>query len=192
MKTRLFVAAFMVSLLLLGSCTSIKVVSDHDSSVDFTKFQTFEYHGWAEESNKLLTEFDQRRVENAFAGEFAKRGLKLVEENGDLIVTLYIVTEEKTKTTASTTTMGMGGYGSYYGYGPRYGWGPSMTSSYTTFDEYDYKVGTLVVDVYDANEKKLVWESSGSGTIQDNPNNREERIKIAVSKIMAKYPEPAE
>jgi uncharacterized protein DUF4136 len=182
----LFTLTILVSMI---SCSSIKVLSDKDDSVDFTKYKTYQYYGWAEESNKLLTRFDQERIEAAFGEELDKRGLSHVEENGDLIITLYIVTEKKTKTTANTTTMGgFYGYGGYYGFGPAYGWGPA--SSHTTYNEYDYTVGTLIIDVYDATDKKLVWESVAKGTINENTKGREERIQKVVAQIMDEYPVP--
>ncbi len=181
----LFVASALG--LALSSCSSTKIYSDVDPSVDFTKYKTFEYYGWAKESDKLLNDLDKDRIEKAFGEEFAKRGLKYVKEGGDLIVTLFIVTENKTATTATTTHMGMG-YGGYYGYGPAYGWGPSMSTAHTTFNEYEYTVGTLVVDVYDAKNKKLIWEGVAQGTIDENPRGREENIKKVAAQIMARYP----
>ena len=44
--------------LIVVSCSSVKVVSDVDPSVDWTKYKTFSYYGWAEESNKILNRFD--------------------------------------------------------------------------------------------------------------------------------------
>ncbi len=175
----------------ISSCSSIKVVSDMDQTVDFTKFKTFEYYGWAEESDKLLNRFDKERIEGAFGDEFRKRGMTYTESGGDVIITLFIVTEQKTKTTATTTGMGgmYGGYGGYYGYGPGYGWGGGMST--TTYSDYDYAVGTLVIDMYDAKKKQLIWEASGSGTIKENPKGREERIKNVAMLIMKKYPVPA-
>ncbi len=176
---------------LVSACSSVKVTTDYDKSVDFSKFKTFEYFGWAQESDKILNRFDKERIEKAFGEEFKKRGLQYVESNGDLIVTLYIVVEQKTQTTAHTTNTGMGyGYGGYYGYGPSYGWGPSMGmgSSNTTYSDYDYVVGTLVIDVYDAKAKQLVWESVGTKTVDDNPNTRDENIPRAVAAIMKPYP----
>jgi hypothetical protein len=179
---------------LFNACSGIKVITDYDKTVDFSKYKTFEYYGWSQDSDKLLNRFDKERIEKAFGDEFTKRGLKYVESGGDLIVTLFIVTEQKEQTTATTTGMGGGygygyGYGGYYGYGPGYGWGGM---SHTTYNTYDYTVGTLVVDVYDATEKKLIWESSGEGTINENPKGKDERIPTAIEKIMKPYPvEPA-
>ena len=173
---------------LVSACSSVKVTTDYDKSVDFSKFKTFEYFGWAQESDKILNRFDKERIENAFGEEFKKRGMQYVKSNGDLIVTLYIVTEQKTQTTAHTTNTGMGyGYGGYYGYGPGYGWG-GMGHSTTTFSDYDYVVGTLVIDVYDAKAKQLIWESVGTKTVDDNPNTRDENIPRAVAAIMKPYP----
>jgi len=120
----------LISIIIMGGCTSLKVTSDYDKSIDFSKHKSFEYYGWAEESDQLLNRFDKERIEKAFGDEFRKRGMEYVESGGDLIVTLFIVTEQKSQTTATTTGVGGGyggyGYGGYYGYGPGYGWGPSM------------------------------------------------------------------
>lgn len=179
----------------LVSCSTIKYTVDFDGSADFPSYKSYQFYGWAEESNKIINSIDQDRIESAFGAELNERGLEFVEENGDLIITLYIITQEKTQKTANTTsTGGMGGsyygYGGYYGHGPAYGWGP--TSSHTTYSEYDYTVGTLIIDVYDAKDKKLVWESISKGTINEKTKGREERIKSTVGKMMLKYPvEPA-
>ncbi len=178
----------LVSTLVLASCGSITVVSDVDKSVDFTQFKTLTYHGWADNSDKLLTDLDKRRIENAFQDEFAKRGVTVVPEGGDIIVALYIVTEEKTETTANTTNMGgyYGGYGGYYGYGPGWGYGTGMST--TTYSQHDYLVGTLAVSVYNPKTEKLIWEGIGKGTIKENPKGREERANAAAKKIMYSYP----
>jgi hypothetical protein len=125
-------------------------------------------------------------VEDAFGYEFARRGLTYVESGGDLVVTLFFVVQDKTSVTYDTDHYGGGYYGGYYGYGPGWGWGP--TYSTTTVREYNYKVGTLVVDVYDRKSEQLVWESIGQGTIDDNPRNREKNIPKAVAQIMEPYP----
>ena len=179
--------AVILSLLFLGACNTVSLVSDYDKSVDFTKFRTVSYYGWADNSAKLRSPFDKERIEKAFGAEFAKRNLTYVDKGGDLTVALFIHTEDRQQTTATTT--GMGGYGGYWGYGPGWGWGPSVST--TTVNTYNYKVGTLVCDVFDAGAEKLIWESSASGEIDDNPNTREERISKVVAQIMERYPVPA-
>jgi len=190
MKKILLIAS--VALFML-SCSSVKVISDFDKNVDFTQYKSLEYYGWADDSDKILNRFDKERIEKAFAAEFRSRDIEIIESGGDLIVTLYIVAEQKTETTAYTSGMGggYGGYGGYYGYGPGYGWGGGYST--TTYNDYDYVVGTLLVSVYDAAKKELIWESRGEGTVDEDPNNSEEKIAKTVAQIMYEYPiKPAE
>ena len=194
-KNKITTLIILVSIVIMGGCSSLKVTSDYDKTIDFTKFKTFEYYGWADESDQLLNRFDKERIEKAFGAEFKSRGLEYVESGGDLIVTLYIVAEQKTSTTAHTSSVGMGGaygygYGGYYGYGPSYGWGSGMGMGHstTTYSESDYVVGTLIIDVYDEANKQLIWESIGKGNVNENPDGRDESVPKTVAKIMKPYP----
>jgi len=189
MKTKLFnISLLMVGMIfLLASCSSsVKIHTDYDRSVDFSKYRSFEYYGWADGSDKILNDLDKKRIQNAFADELYKRGMGYVAKDGDMVIALYIVTEEKTQTTATTTSMG-GGYGGYYGYGPGYGYGSGYSSTYV--NTYEYKVGTLIISVYDKAKEELIWESSGVGEISD-PGKREKSIPYVISKIMKEYPVP--
>ncbi len=188
MKKNVFLTIGVAGLILLNSCSSLKVYSDVDSTVDFTKYKTLEYYGWSEESDKLLSTLDKDRLETAFGEEFKKRGFEIVESGGDMIVTLFIVVEQKTSATATTTSMG-GYYGGYYGYGPGYGWGGGHST--TSIQEYDYNVGTLVCDVFDKKDEKLIWEGIGTGEINENPKNRDKNIPKTVQAIMSKFPVPS-
>jgi hypothetical protein len=188
---------FLLSGIMLFSCNTIKVTTDVDASIDFTAFKTLEYYGWADNSDKILNSLEKDRIEKAFGTEFQNRGMSLAAKGeGDIIVSLYIVSEKKTETVANTSTTytgGMGrygvrGYGGYYGYGPRYGWGGSYASSTTTYSDREYNVGTLIVSVYDAKKKELIWESVGTKTVDDNPKTPDKNIAKAASKIMNEYP----
>jgi hypothetical protein len=192
-KQNIFYASILgVIFLILNSCSSIKVTSDYDPTVDFSQYETYEFYGWAEESDKLINDFDKRRIQSAFANEFAKRGLKYqAVGEGDLVVTLFIVIDQKQEQRANTTHMGggYGGYyGGYYGYGPGWGWGPSYST--TTISTYEYEVGTLVCDVYDKKEQKLIWEGIGRGTVDESSASRDKGIPKAAAAIMATFPLP--
>jgi hypothetical protein len=193
MKNKVLVNLLLMGaiMVLLSACSSLKITADFDKSVDFTKYKTFEYYGWAKESDKVLNGLDKVRIEDAFAKEFFSRDLKLVESDGDLIVTLFIVVEQKTEQQAETTHMG-GGYGGYYGgrygYGPGWGWGGGYST--TTVREYNYAVGTLVCDVFDKKSEKLIWEGIASKTIDSDPNTRDKKIPEVVRRLMLKYPVP--
>lgn len=165
--------------IIVSSCTSMRVTSDYDKTVDFTQHKTYSFLGWQDNSDKLLNRLDRDRWEKAFAEQFDKRGYQYVKDGGDIVVSLFLVVDEKTGKTAYTTHVG-----GAYGY--RWGWG--MGTSYTTVEEYEYEVGTLVVDVFDGQTKDLIWQGVGSDTVIDNPKERERKIPYFARNVMYKYP----
>lgn len=185
---RKFNYLWLLSIIISGACSSLTVKSDYDKEADFTKYKTFEYYGWTEDSDKILNRFDKERIEKAFGEEFSKRGLEYVKGNGDIVVSLFIIAEQKTSTTAHTNHYNMGGYG-YGGFGYYGGYGGvGMGSSTTTYSEQDYTVGTLVVDVFDKAEKKLIWQSIGQKTVDENPQTAEKNMPRVAASIMKSFP----
>ena len=176
------------TVIFLSSCSSTKFYADYDKSVDFSKFKTLEYYGWAKGSSYRLNDFDKERIEQAFAREFRKRGIDIVPKGsgGDLIASLYIVTQDKTSYTATTVTTGHYGCAGFYGYGPGWGWGPGVSMS--TVHPVEYKTGTLICSVYDAKNKQLIWEGTINGVIQDDADRRAQNISRMVSYLMRKFP----
>ena len=51
-------------------------------------------------------------------------------------------------------------------------------------------MGTLIIDVFDAAERELVWRGSGEGRVNQarSPEDRQERIDDAVRKILRDFP----
>ena len=188
-------AYIMMAALLAGACGSgVKVTSDYDKTVDFSKYKTLEYFGWAENSDQILTQFDKERIESAFAREFNNRGWNVVESGGDAVVSLFIVVDKKTSYSTYTDHYNTGMYGGMYapryGYGYGYGapYGSGFGTSTSTTVENNYLVGTLIVDVFDANTKNHIWQGIGKKTISENTSKREERINTAVAEIMKAFP----
>lgn len=187
MKSLFRILPVLMIAVIISACSSIKVTTDYDKTVDFTQIKTFEYYGWAAESDKLLNSLEKERIERAFGDELRSRGMEYVESGGDVIIALFVMTQNKTQYNATTTGMG---YGGHYGYGPGYGWGPGMgmSMSTTTVNEYNYTVGTLVIDMYHPGTEQLIFESIGSGTVDDNPQTREKKLPKNIAQIMAPYP----
>ncbi len=179
-------ATIIIIGLALSSCSTLEIATDYNKNVNFKEFKTLEYYGWAGDSDSILNRFDKERIETAFGNEFRKRGIGIVEKgDGDMIVALFIIAKPETTTKAVTST-GFGGYGTYNGYGPGYGWGGGHST--TTFDEYNYTVGTLVIAIYDSKKEELIWKSIGQKTVDEDPKNREKRLGKTIAKIMEGYP----
>jgi len=174
-----------VLFIFLSTAVMGQAKSDYDKDADFTKYKTYTFAGWQKDSDKQLNKFDKERVQKAFKAEFDARGMSLVDSSGDVTVTLYIVLEAKTSTSAYTSYNGGMGYGGRWGWG--YG-GAGMGTSTTTYSEDDYIEGTLVVDMYDAGINELVWQGVLQSTVKENPKKREKSIPKKIRKLMKKYP----
>jgi hypothetical protein len=172
---------FFIPLAFFSQCSSLKVTSDYDGSANFESYKSFSYYGWAEESDKIMNDLDKGRIEGAFYEEFTNRGMKLVQGGGDVVVSLFIVVDQKTSVTAYNNYYGMRGYG--YG-----GWGWGMGYGTTSYQENDYYEGTLVCDVFDTGTKKLVWQGVAAGEIKENTKQRARNIPLVIKEIMKKYP----
>jgi hypothetical protein len=80
----------------------------------------------------------------------------------------------------NTFYSGYGGYG-YRGYG-----GMGMSSSSTTVTEYT--VGTMVLDIFDAKTKQLLWRGTGSDEVSDKADKNQKKIAKATEKMFKNFP----
>lgn len=188
------------SLTILAVCiffydtASAQVTYDYDKDADFTQYKTYSFGGWQEDSDKIINDLDKKRIYQSFKSEFTQRGMDFVLGDADVVVTFFLVVDEKTSTTAYTNYMGTGmgyGYGyrgGYYGGYNRGAWGWGGGYSTTTYSEDDYKVGTFVMDVYDAKTKKLVWQGVSQKTVNENASKRGKSIPKGAKKLMKNYP----
>jgi hypothetical protein len=149
-----------------------KVNIDYAHEFDFNSVKTFQYVE-TEDSN-AGSQLTHDRIKNAIIRELEEGGLKQVDADPDLYVTYHITTKEKT--VYNTTNFGYGGYG-----GGWYGWGGGMGTSTTTAS--NYTEGTLIIDGYEPDEKKMVWRGMGTVTVKAKPEKQAKQIDNILKKL---------
>ena len=112
-----------------------------------------------------------------------KKGFTETSNNPDLMLNAVTILKDKQSVTATTNYYGYGGLYRPYGY---YG-GMGMASN-TTVKTYNYKDGSLVIDIVDNATQKMIWQGTGNKDIDKKPKDTEAAIAEAVSKIMASFP----
>jgi len=158
-----------------------KVDIDYAHEFDFEAVKTFTYVSTDESNaqNPMMAD----RIEFMIKKELKEGGLTEVAENPDIYVTYHITSEEQTSYT--TTSFGYGGYGpGWGGWGGYYG-GVGMGSSYTT--ARNYTEGTLIIDAYEASDKKMVWRATGTVTVKDSPEKQSRQVEKILTKIGKKW-----
>lgn len=169
-------------ILLLSSCSTVKVVSDTDKTTDFSQYKTYSFLGWQDNSDAQLSVFDKKRLRVAFASELEARGMSYQESADDMAISLFIVINQKTSVTDYTDYYVNGGYGIYSRYNR--GWGYGYGNPQTTYQEDDYMKGTLIMDVFDGKSNEQVWQGIAVSTIAEKPEKR----KKTIPKQMDKFP----
>jgi len=156
---------------------------DYDKAADFSVYRTY---GFPKETgtdrggySTLMTSYFKSSVSAAMEA----RGYKYDAERPDLLVNFYMNTRERTEI-RSSPRMSMG-YG-YYGY--RYG----LYNAWPMYDEdrtVTYQVGTINVDIVDAEKKQLIWEGIAEGRLsEESMANPKVTINAVVTELMRSYP----
>jgi hypothetical protein len=121
------------------------------------------------------------RIESMIKKELVEGGLAEVDEDPDIFITYHFTSQEQKS--YSTSSFGYGGYwGGWGGWG--YG-GPAMSTATTT--EYTYEIGTLIIDAYDADEKKMIWRGTGTVTVKEKPEKQIKQVEKILKKIGSRW-----
>jgi hypothetical protein len=150
------------------------VTIDYAHDYDFKTVKTFQFVESTD--SKAADPLMDGRIKDAIVNQLVKNGLTQVDADPNIYVTYGITTQKN----AVYNTVGYGGFG----LGWR-GWGMGMGSSTTT--ESTYTEGTLIIDAYDAVDKKLVWRGTGTVTVKAKPEKVTEQINKIVTKLGEKW-----
>jgi hypothetical protein len=153
-----------------GGARAQDVKVDDDEAANFGAVKTF--------SLKLGTTWGnpigEKRVTDEVTEALVAKGWTLApEDKADAHVVLHGATQ--TKHSLNTYYSGMGGYR----------WGGMGTATTT---DTEYTVGTLLVDIFDAKGKNLIWR----GVAQDEASNKTEKnikkVAKATEKLFKDFP----
>jgi len=162
-------------LLIVASCSSVRVYSDFDKNIDFTPYKTYAFHQRGIDKVQI-SELDKKRILRAIDAELSKKGMTK-SENPDLLINFQ--TKEREQLDVNQFNAGWG-YGWGWGWNPYFWGGRSYVSTSTE--------GTLYIDLIDAKKKELVWEGEGVGYLTQSRTHKEEQINEFVAKILAQFP----
>jgi hypothetical protein len=157
-----------LSLLLLAGCSSLSVGTDYDTKADFSAYKTWSFAGGTTNDERISKELLEDRLEKALPPALAARGLTAAEP-GDLKVSYYAAVKDKIDIATYPST-----YRHWQG------------ETYVT----QYEEGTLILDLVDAKDQRLVWR----GTARDEvnllaaPEEREAKLREAITKLLEQYP----
>lgn len=172
MKLRLAILNAVILTALVVAAQDVK--TDYDRNYDFSQLKTFAVKVGTPWGNPL----SEQRAQDAVRQQLTAKGWRETDEaSADAIAVIHGAS--KTKQSLDTFYSG-GGWGG----GP---WGPGMST--TTVNEVN--VGTMVVDIFDAKTKKLVFRGIGQDELSDNPEKNQKKIEKGAEKMFKNFPPKA-
>jgi uncharacterized protein DUF4136 len=158
---------------------------NYRQGTDFAKYHTYKWVngiGGAPTIGGKLDEILDSEIKQSIESQLAAKGFTKVEGgNADLLVDYQIaLTQEKQ---VNATGWGWGG--------PWGGWGPGgMQSLSGTATTSSIQIGTLVVGMYDAAAKQLVWIGAATKTVDPGKNQEKNRKNLdkATQKLLKDFP----
>jgi hypothetical protein len=169
-KQRTTIAFVGTALLFAAASFAEQVKTDYDRSANFSQYKTYSWEK-VQTQNPLWVD----RIKDAVNGSLAAKGWTLVASGGDVSV----VAIEMTKSQQSLDTF-------YNGFGGGWRWGGGFGDATTTV--HNYKVGTLVVDLFDSKSKALVWRGSSSDTLSSKSDKNIKELDKGVQKMFDHFP----
>jgi len=172
----------------LASCATsanVGVSSDFDHAVNFRAYKTWAWY--PKQTNDTeggpargYESFTDQRIRDAVSKDLATKGLMPATGEPDVYVAYSVRVENKQQVAGgypySPFGYGYGGYG--YGYGGYpYGGGRA----------YNYKAGTVIIDIVDARRKELAWRGTGQAQLDQNSISETETYRI-VNSVLSNYP----
>ena len=163
-----------VAMVMFATIASVaqQVKTDYDRDATFNQYKTY---SWTNVKTKDPLMVD--RIKTAVNSALAAKGLTEVESGSDLSINAMEITKDQ----QTLNTFYDGGFGGWrWG-----GFGDATTTTET------YKVGTLVVDLFDSQSKALVFRGSSSDTLSNNSDKNIKNLNKGVAKIFKHFPPEA-
>ena len=161
------------ALLFATAAFAQQVKTDYDRSTNFSQYKTY---SWEKVQTQDPLWVD--RIKEAVNTALTAKGLTPVASGGDV----SIVAIEMTKNQQNLNTF-------YDGFGGGWRWGGGFGNATTTVD--NYKVGTLVVDLFDSKTKTVIWRGSSSDTLSDKSDKNIKNLDKGVQKMFEHFPPEA-
>lgn len=176
--------AFSLAVFLLSARTALatEVKTDYDRAADFGRYKTFCWQK-VETRNPLWIE----RIKGAVGSALTAKGWSQVESGSSCDVAVVAMEIKRDHDTVNTFYDNFGG--GWGGWGWR-GFGAGGFGEATTTTE-TYQTGTLVVDLFDAKAKNLVWRGCATDTLSDKSDKNIKKLNSAAQRLFEHFPPQA-
>lgn len=165
---------------LLAGCASGPVVrTDHDAAAAFDRYRTYAWRQEPPIANPLL----KQRVVAAVDAQLAGKGWRRVPEaDADVLLAGHVSVRDEQSIAAFYDGPDWAGWGWRGAVGP----GPGLAH----VEVRTYRIGTLVLDMFDAATRRAVWRATAEGSVPSTEARMNRDALAAVAAMFRDFPPP--
>jgi Domain of unknown function (DUF4136) len=183
MKLRITLAALACAAFALSATLARgdDVKTDYNHQTNFSNYHTYSW-GTVQMSDQIAAE----RVKHAVDDTLQKKGWQEVPSGGQ--VTIMVKGQIRNQEELQTFYDGLGGgWGRGWRWGG-WGWGPGGGFGESTTTATNIPTGHLVIDVFDTQNKDLVWRGISTAELSNDPEKNRKKLYQDVDKMFKKFP----
>ncbi|MEM7087769.1 MAG: DUF4136 domain-containing protein [Bacteroidota bacterium] len=162
-------------LLIVSSCTTVRVAADYDKNANFGNYGSFAFFKPGIDKAEI-SDLDKKRILRAIDAELSVKGMN---KSGSPDILVSIFTKERQRVDV---------YNNNFGFG--WGWNPWWYGGFGGSNVSQSTEGSLYIDFIDAKTNELVWQGLGTARLitHGSVEKKEERIREIVQEILVQYP----
>lgn len=180
MNRMLVALTFALALTAAACATTPTVYIDHNPAAQFGNYRTYSWREKAEKAPPLVAQ----RIVEAVDAQLRAKGWTPVANGGDVVLAAHVASRQEYELDTFYSDPFWGGWGWHGGWGHGWGFGAGIDTRRVR----SYEVGTLVLDMFDANTKQAIWRGTAEGTVPKDPRKLTEKMQAGVAKMFADFP----
>lgn len=148
-------------------CMSVRYVVEQEPDSPLNNYQTYAVEEHCFDVPIGINDINQIRVRTAIEQELRKRGLKSDKAKPEMMVKYFV----KNKTIYYNS-----GCDDYY---------DEMTGGRQCIERIDkYEEGTLILDIIDVADQKVIWHGAAIGPTYDDLKNPQKKINMIIKELL--------
>jgi hypothetical protein len=184
----------LISVLIMGGCSTVLVQVDYDPEHNFSSLSTFNVVYTKKGDEK---DFTRERISKLLSKYMQNRGyINTPKDKADFYITMHLDIQTKSQVETNYEAMGIGNIPSMY-----VGLNNTTIGEQTivlalepdtrvTTQTYEYEEGRVVFEVFDVKESRVVWQGIAKDelSMEYNQQQKTDYINSVIDKLFKDFP----
>ena len=171
-------SVFLALMLVAGCASTPTIETDADPATDFARYSRY---AWREEPNTQSPLVRQRLVAAIDAQLLGRGWRKVPEAEADAVLAAHVASREEQSIDSFYSEPAWGNWGWY-------GVQATPGNRHVSTHVNTYRIGTLVIDMFDTRTRKAIWRATAEGSVPETPEKVNAAIDATIPRMFEDFP----